>query len=197
MSKKVIMGATAILALGIGSYLACDAEESGLEDAEASALEISVYPKVTVPLRDNPDARPTQILIAVGGVSAHHVEHGWLDDVWATTAFDLLAPEQMMPTILGAAPLPEGRFDQLRFDVVYAGVERDHRWYPLQIPSEDESGLKVHLSFCLIDGETHSLELDWNVEEALHYSEQRGYWLEPSLDVSHAPTCADDMRAPG
>ena len=196
MSKKAILGATAVLAIGVGGYLACDSEE-GVEYDEASALQVSVSPKITLPLRDNPDMRPTQILIAVGGVSARHVQHGWLDDVWATAAFDLLAPEQMMPTILGTAPLPEGRYDQLRFNVVYAGVERDHRWYPLEIPSVDESGLKVNMSFCLIDGETHSLDLDWNAEDNLHYSEERGYWLTPVLDVSHAPTCADDMKAPG
>jgi len=141
---------------------------------------VIVEPKAEFPLRDDPAAKPSAILVVVSGVSAHHVERGWIDDVWATTAFDLLAPEDVMPTILGAARVAEGRYDQLRFDVVHAGVELDRRWYPLEIPSEDESGLEVPTGFCLVDGETASLELDWNVDEALHWSERRGYWLEPS-----------------
>lgn len=195
MSTKILLGATAILALGIGSYLACDSEEGAGE--AASELKVSVYPKIELPLRDNPETFPSQVLIAVGGVSAHHTQLGWIDDVWQTTAFDLFAPEQAIPTILGASPMPEGRYDQLRFNVVYAGVEIDGKWLPLEIPSGDTSGLKVHTSFCLIDGETHSLELNWKVEveDALHYNEEQGWMLRPSLEVSNAPTCADDMKA--
>lgn len=194
MSKSIMLGATAVLALGIGGYLACDTED--VESEHTSELLVTIRPTHDFPLRDNPSEKPSTILVVVGGVSAHHVEKGWMDNVWATAAIDLLAPEQSIPTILGAARMPEGMYDQLRFDVVYAGVEVDRTWYPLEIPSSDKSGLKVHTGFCLVDGETSSLELDWNVDESLHWSEERGYWMDPSLQSFSPPTCADDLRTP-
>jgi hypothetical protein len=194
MSKNIMLGATAILALGIGGYLACDAEDVGIE--HTSELVVSVRPTHQFPLRDNPSMRPTSILVVVRGMSAHHVQKGWFEDAWRTVPLDLLAPEQTIPTILGAARMPDGMYDQLRFDVVYAGVLVDRTWHPLEIPSVEQSGLKVHTNFCLLDGETSSLELDWNADEALHYNEQRGYWLEPSLETFSPPTCADDLRTP-
>jgi hypothetical protein len=193
MSKKIVLGAVAVLACGLGGYLACDAED--VESEGTSELSLVIQPNVEFPLRDNPAAKPSTILVVVGGVHAHHVERGWVD-LWATAAFDLLAPEEAIPTILEAARAPEGMYDQLRFDIVYAGVQVDRRWYPLEIPSGDRSGLKVHTRFCLVDGEATSLELDWNVDESLHYSEERGYWLDPSLETFSPPTCADDLRTP-
>lgn len=195
MSKKIMVGAAAVLACGIGGYVACDMETDRVEDQGTSELMVVIQPKVDFPLRDNPASKPSTILLVVGGVYAHHVELGWVD-IWATAAFDLLAPEEAIPMILGAARMPEGMYDQLRFDVVYAGVELDRKWYPLEIPSGDQSGLKVHTGFCLVEGEASSLELDWNVDESLHYSEERGYWLTPSIETFSPPTCADDLRTP-
>jgi hypothetical protein len=195
MSKKIMLGAAAVVACTVAGYIACDAEDGVGVDEGTSELTVLVKPRVEFPLRDNPATKPSQILLVVGGVSAHHVEHGWLD-IWATATIDLLAPEEAIPMILDAARMPMGMYDELRFDVVYAGVEIDRKWYPLEIPSEDKSGLKVHTGFCLVDGEAASLELDWNVDEALHYNEKRGYWLEPSLESFSPPTCADDLRTP-
>jgi hypothetical protein len=71
------------------------------------------------------------------------------------------------------------------------------RWFPLDIPSGDESGLKIHTSFCLeSSGDIASLELAWDASDGLHYSERRGYWLTPSITVWSAPTCAEDVTAP-
>jgi hypothetical protein len=193
MSKTIMLGAGALLACGIAGYVACDTEDAA--GGRSSGLELHIQPEVDFPLRDNPSSRPTAILIAVGGVSAHHVQEGWVD-IWATASIDLLAPEQAIPTILNAARMPEGRYDELRFDVVYAGVRVDRKWYPLEIPSGDESGFKVHTGFCMVEGDATSVELDWNVDESLHYNEERGYWLTPSIETFSPPTCADDLRTP-
>lgn len=193
MSNKIMLGAAAILACGIAGYVACDSEDA--EGERESKLEVTIKPEVEFPLRDNPSSKPSSIVLAVSGVSAHHLEKGWVD-IWATASIDLLAPEQAIPTILNGARMPEGIYDELRFDVVYAGVRVDRKWYPLEIPSAEESGLKVHTRFCMVDGDAASVELDWDVDESLHYSEERGYWLTPSIETFSPPTCADDLRTP-
>lgn len=194
MSRKIIVGAAAAFVLGVGGYLACDVDEP-IEGDGTSELLVVIRPQAEFPLRDNPSTQPSTVLVVIGGLHAHHVEDGWVD-LHTTGTFDLLAPQDRIPGLLSTAGLPEGMFDQLRFDVVYSAVEVDRRWYPLEIPSEDQSGLKVHTGFCLVDGETSSLELDWDVDESLHYSDQRGYWLTPSLETFSPPTCADDLRTP-
>lgn len=193
MSNKIILGAVAIFACGTAGYLACSSDDA--DSGRTSELQLSIQPEVEFPLRDNPSSRPSSILIAVSGVSAHHLEQGWVD-IWATASIDLLAPEQAIPTILNAARMPEGVYDQLRFDVVYAGVRIDRKWYPLEIPSGDESGFKVSTRFCMVEGEATSVELDWDVDDSLHYSEERGYWLTPAIETFSPPTCADDLRTP-
>lgn len=192
MSKKIILGATTALAIGIGGYMACDAEEPDTD--RSSSLEVIFQPERELYLRDNPSQRPTTILLAVDGMHIHSVDEGWIDTN-VSAVVDLLAPDEAIPSMLAHAPLPEGVFDQIRLDVKFAGVEVDRRWYPLEIPSVEESGLKIHTRFCLVDGETVSLELEWDIDEALHWNEQRGYWLTPSLDVHSPPTCAEDMTA--
>ena len=74
-------------------------------------------------------------------------------------------------------------------------VRVDNQWHWLDIPSGDESGLKIHTQFCLADDVTTNLQLEWNLEDALQHNDQRGYWLTPSIDVFSPPTCVDDMTA--
>jgi len=194
LGNKITMGAIAMVLLGVGTYFACDTQDGASAD-RTNELEVLIRPQIDIPLRDNPDRRPSTILLALDELGVHHKESGWMElDVRAT--IDLLAPEDAIPALLGMVPLPDGQYDQLRFHVEFSAVEIDRQWYPLAIPSQDSSGLKFHTEFCLYDGETLSLEMDFDIDESLHYNESRGYWLEPSITVQSPPTCVEDMRNP-
>ena len=195
MSRNAFMlaGAIAVAAAG-GAYAACEVEGEDNTD-RTNELAIEVHPEFELPLRDNPSQRPTQIVLAVDGVHLHHAGIGWID-LESRGIFDLLDPTDEWPTMDAGKRIPDGTYDKIRFEVQFAAVKVDRKWYPLEIPSGDTSGLKIDAAFCLLEGEIDVLTLKWDVDESLKYNEQKGYWMNPVIKPWSPPTCTDDLRTP-
>ena len=75
-------------------------------------------------------------------------------------------------------------------------VQVDHKWYEVEVPSGEQSGLKIHTTFCIVDGDAENLGIEFDVGESLHWSQQRGWWLTPSMNVFSPPSCTDDLATP-
>jgi len=189
--NKTLVLATAAFASAL--TLACD--DTDTDDAEVRIwMDIAADVPVANPTPDDGDLNG--ILIAFDTISVHHTERGWFERSTSAGLMDLMNP-RILPVMLSSWRLPLGSYDEIRFHVYRAGVIVGDMYLPLEIPSGDTSGLKIHTSFCLAGrGDLESLELAWDAVENLHYDEQRGYWLSPSITVWSAPTCTDDMTTP-
>ena len=161
----------------------------------ASELAIEIHPEVELPLRDNPSRRPTQLLLGVEGVSIHHAGAGWID-LNTRGIFDLLDDTAEWPLLDGRTRVPDGTYDKIRFEVQFASVKVDRKWYDLEIPSADSSGLKIDAEFCLLDGQIDVLTLRWDIDKLRQYSAHKGYWMNPVINAWTPPTCTDDLRTP-
>lgn len=213
-NPKILIGAVALALLGTGSSFACDPEDEqdGVETSDRSAeaeVEMVVkWPSTDIvipnteivipsdPHKVDPTIRPVRaVLLAVNSVEVHHVQLGWID-IGAHGDVDLMAPAESIPRLLGHRRLVDGRYDDIRLNFDYSAIQIGRMWRRLRVPSGEQSGFKIHTSFCLEDGVTTTIQLEWDIAELLHYNDTKGWWMEPAVTVPTPPTCATDKRTP-
>jgi hypothetical protein len=168
---------------------ACSAET---DDAE---LRSQIDVVADVPLV-NPDPGGSDIkalLVDVTAAEVHHATEGWQTIFEGTASFDLLDMTSL-PYNLSTTRLPEGHYDEFRLTVAGAQAIIIDVSYPVEIPSGDTSGLKFKTNFCVERGTIEHLNLEWTVDDYFHHSDERGYWLEPSIKIISPPTCTDDVE---
>jgi hypothetical protein len=192
--RKVMFAAAVALIAAAGSYIACDTQTDDPRDG-AGTLILEMESMSDFPLRDLPSQRPTALLVDFARTSVHHTSEGWID-LGAGGIFDLLHPDPYLQRIIGTNELPDGVYDEIRFEVRIALVRVDGKWYEVEVPSGSQSGIKIHTMFCMVEGDPENLRIEFDVDDSLHYSEQRGYWMTPSMDVHSMPSCTDDLATP-
>ncbi|MCA9651007.1 MAG: DUF4382 domain-containing protein [Myxococcales bacterium] len=138
------------------------------------------------------------IRITFHEIQLHHVDEGWIAVDPADEDAELYFGE--MPLAIANAMLPEGEYDQLRLVVDEAEIYVGNEAQPLEIPSGQSSGLKIHGELCVAHDDDpedepaeHELVLRWDVDEGIRYSDERGYWLVPSVHIDDAPACPSDQ----
>ena len=186
---RLTLPALSLVLAAVAPALACDNES--LVTTRAYALTESELP---YRIADAPDGDIDGLRFEVESVQVHHLDDGWIE---------LRDPElrtvdvTQMPLELGFEDLPTGEYDQLRFVLNDAWLLMDGRTVALDVPSGEQSGYKIHGYFCL-DGEEAENEdgqpeaelwLAFDFEKGIKYSDQRGYWLVPSVQILDAPTC--------
>jgi hypothetical protein len=78
--------------------------------------------------------------------------------------------------------IPEGKLSQIRFilgkenTVVVSGIS-----YPLELSSEDESGLKLNIHQDLVDNTSYTISVDFDATESVLENRNGTYKLKPVL----------------
>lgn len=120
--------------------------------------------------------------IDVVGAEVHSDAYGWvtMNNVH-TGVYNLLDLTNGTDTILATSDIPEGVISQIRLQlgnnnsVIIAGNS-----YPLTIPSDAETGLKINVHDSVQTGETTTVLLDFNAGASIHET-GNGYHLKPVI----------------
>lgn len=129
-----------------------------------------------------------QVNIVVTRVEIHKTDtdesSGWfvINDISAT--YDLLTLRNGASTVLGTAKLDAGHYSQIRLvigagsNVVVGGIT-----HPLEIPSGEESGMKLNHAFEIQPGLLYELILDFDAERSIVLTGSGKYLLKPVIRV--------------
>jgi hypothetical protein len=178
---------------GILLALLCGSAPLACSDAEDVELRTWIDVDADLPIV-NPsevDGRVEAIQVQFDTLGLHNVELGWIDVDMSAGIIDLLDPA-ILPKMIATSRLPSGSYDQIRFEVVQTFVVVDGDRMPLRIRSGSEPEITVDVFFCLEHGRAASLDLSWDVTDALHWTRRTGWWLEADIDVADPPRCGGD-----
>jgi len=129
-----------------------------------------------------------EINIVVARVEAHKngfdSTNGWhvVNNISAT--YDLLELRNGASTILGNNSLEAGTYTQIRLitgsgsNIVVNGTV-----YPLEIPSGEQSGIKLNHAFVINSGQLYELILDFDAEHSIVLTGTGQYKLKPVIRV--------------
>lgn len=129
-----------------------------------------------------------QVNIVVTRVEVHKAESdstsGWFIINNNTATYDLLRLRNGASAILGNNSLDAGTYSQIRLiigtgsNVVVNGVT-----YPLEIPSGEQTGIKLNHSFVIESGLLYDLILDFDAERSIVLTGNGQYKLKPVIRV--------------
>jgi hypothetical protein len=130
-----------------------------------------------------------EVNIVVTRVEVHKASSdsnsGWFVINNNTATYDLLRLRNGASVILGDNSLDAGSYTQIRLiigigsNIVVNGVV-----YPLEIPSGEQSGVKLNHAFVIQDGLLYELLLDFDAERSIVVTGNGQYKLKPVIRVT-------------
>ena len=130
-----------------------------------------------------------EVNIVVTRVEVHKADAG-SNDGWfvinnTTATYDLLLLRNGASVVLGDHPLDAGRYTQIRLIIgTGSNVVVDGVTYPLEIPSGEQTGVKLNHSFVIEDGLLYELLLDFDAERSIVVTGNGQYKLKPVIRVN-------------
>jgi hypothetical protein len=127
------------------------------------------------------------VILNVIRVEVHSTEDGWLVINDTVRYFDLLQLTNGANVVLGDEFLPAGDYTQIRLilgddNYLYNnGVK-----FPLEVPSGEQTGLKLIHPFSIQPDLLYELYLDFNVDKSIHLTGSGKYMLKPTIRVQAA-----------
>ncbi len=128
------------------------------------------------------------VILDVRAVSVHITDEDSLGS-WHAVSTDsviihLLDLTNGVSALIGDADLPAGTYDQLRLllgggNLVIVDVVEDE----LTVPAGHQSGLKIHHTFDITDGETYDATIDIDVARSVHRTGNDRYMMRPVIRV--------------
>ena len=142
---------------------------------------------LTLQITDAPgDLNITEALVTISGIEVHLAAGGnntttaeWKMVVEEPQTFDLVGIRNVKE-FLGSKNLSAGVYTQIRLHIDEALVTINGTQYDLQIPSDS---IKLVKGFRIIDGETTTLTLDFDVNESVHKTGNDKYIFQPTIIV--------------
>jgi hypothetical protein len=132
------------------------------------------------------DLNITEALVTMSQVRVHYAgidENGtlgeWINVVNETQTFDLIALQDVKE-LFGTVDLNAGWYTQIRLHVDKALVTIDGIQYDLEIPSKT---VKLIRPFRVLDGQTTTLTLDFDVQKSVHVTGSDKYIFESTIKV--------------
>jgi hypothetical protein len=140
--------------------------------------------QVTVFLKDAPGDYEA-VNVEVLQVDIHSVSDGWVGVDVQDSIYDLLLLQDSAIALLGQATVPADRISQIRLILGdNNSVQVDSVVYPLQLSSQDETGLKLNVNQELQNGVTYTLVLDFEADESVLEQSPGVYRLKPVLKAT-------------
>ena len=113
------------------------------------------------------------------------------------TEWDLLQLQDGVTGLLGEASVDAARFSQIRMVVSEAAVVVDGEEIPLEIPSGEQTGIKIPYDFMVEAGGDYELRLDFDAHESIAYRGGK-YRLSPVVKVDYfGPAAAEAGKDTG
>jgi hypothetical protein len=141
--------------------------------------------KISVLLHDNPSLYDS-VKIDVREVQVHTDGSGWMKLTTNAGVYDLLLLQNGIDTLLASSQdIPAGNLSQVRLilgvnnSVVDSGVT-----HPLELSSEDESGLKLNVHQELHDNTNYLIVFDFDASKSILENNNGSYRLKPVLSAS-------------
>ena len=144
---------------------------------------------VRLGLTDAPVDGADAVNITISTVDIKRSEGGgWETFAGEPRTFDLLALRGGISALLGEQVVEAGEFTGVRLIVDAAEIVIDDTPYPLEVPSGEQSGLKLQGRFTVVPGETLDLMLDFDARKSIV---QRGrgmdFLLKPVIRLLSTP----------
>lgn len=163
-----------------------------LASSPLGQLQVADPPaSITVTLTDAPgdfEAVP----VTIGGVYATRDKKEDLVLVDEPSEWDLLELQDGVTGVLGSAELEAASFDQIRLLVLEASVIVDGEEHELQIPSGQQTGIKIPYAFSVEAGVDYELRLDFDAHKSIRQLGNGRYQLSPVVSVAHFGEAAGD-----
>ena len=126
-----------------------------------------------------------EVNIVVTRVEVHNSNGGWIVINNTTATYDLLLLRNGASVVLGDHPLDAGHYTQIRLIIgTGSNVVVDGVTYPLEIPSGEQTGVKLNHSFVIEDGLLYELLLDFDAERSIVVTGNGQYKLKPVIRVT-------------
>jgi hypothetical protein len=130
-----------------------------------------------------------EVNIVVVRVEVHKADaganSGWFVINNNSATYDLLLLRNGASVVLGDHPLDAGRYTQIRLIIgTGSNVVVDGVTYPLEIPSGEQTGVKLNHSFVIEDGLLYELLLDFDAERSIVVTGNGQYKLKPVIRVT-------------
>lgn len=129
-----------------------------------------------------------EVNIVVTRVEVHRAgsdsTSGWFVINNDTATYDLLRLRNGASVVLGNSSLDAGSYSQLRLIIgTGSNVVVDGVTYPLEIPSGDQTGVKLNHSFEIQSGSIYELLLDFDAQRSIVLTGNGQYKLKPVIRV--------------
>ncbi|ACL70222.1 DUF4382 domain-containing protein [Halothermothrix orenii] len=134
-------------------------------------------------LTDAPADNVEKLLVTISRIETHNDEEGWFTILEEEKEFDLLEL-QGVSELIGKDYLPEGHYTQMRVYVSKARVQESGKdsTEPVDIPSADQTGIKLVNSFTVSPDKVTVLLLDFDARKSLIYPNNK-YKLKPTIRI--------------
>ncbi|WP_066757104.1 DUF4382 domain-containing protein [Crocinitomix algicola] len=112
-------------------------------------------------------------------------ENGWVSLPTETGNYDLLLLQDSVTTILSEeAEIPTGKLQQMRLMLGTNNyIVIDEAVYPLELTSQDKTGLKMNLNTTVESGDEIEILFDFNAHESIIKTGSERYKLKPVVKV--------------
>jgi hypothetical protein len=121
----------------------------------------------------------SQVRVHFAGIDENNTTGEWIPVVNDSQTFDLILLQDVKE-LFGTAELNAGWYTQIRLQVDSALVTIDGIQYDLEIPSK---AVKLIKPFRILDGQTTTLTLDFDVHNSVHVTGSDKYILRPTIKV--------------
>ncbi|MBL0102507.1 MAG: DUF4382 domain-containing protein [Bacteroidetes bacterium] len=135
---------------------------------------------LSVSLKDSP-GNYNNVFVQVVGVEIHTNTNGWQTLPVDSAIYDLLTLQNDVDTVLVTPQsIPSGSISQIRLILGDSNiVVVDSVAYPLELSSEDETGLKCNLHSDLMPNTSYHLMLDFDANASIVANGNGTYKLKP------------------
>ena len=119
---------------------------------------------------------------------------GWYTVSDQCQTVDLLTLQNGVTEAMGLAELPAGAYGQIRLVLTEAAIVKDGLRQRLEVPSGDQTGIKVVGGFSLHDGEATTITLDFDAGASVMYVDGR-FIMRPVIQLVNVTEHGRDGEA--
>jgi hypothetical protein len=155
---------------------------TGCSDDNNTNPQQSEKGRLKIHLTDAP-ADYDEVNITFSSIEIHREDTGWFTVSTEIQKVDLLTLRNGATILFADTVLTTGIYTQIRLHIVEAEVVVDGVTHPLEIPSGEQSGLKLIHRFEIVPDFTHELLLDFDAYRSIHQTGNGRYIMRPTIRV--------------